>query len=184
LRSSFESASADQPFRSIASCGDFLERFIDRKLPKSLRRFIGVSDLVQSVLFAAQRHEGTFRGNTAAEARAWLATIAKRKIVDGIRRYQKRHCCVRGSEWLVSVRGQVNQEDGYQRLAAEDDATVLLAAISELPELQRKVITHRYIDGMTFNEIASELQIAVTTCRRLWLDGIDQLGQRLETILI
>jgi RNA polymerase sigma-70 factor (ECF subfamily) len=164
-------------------CGSFLSVFIERQLPQRLRRYLGVSDIVQSVLFAAERNRSSFRGNTAAQVRAWLAMVARRKIIDGLRRYQKQHCCVRASEWLASARTDEWSLEPHQRLASEEDAIRLIAAIDELPPLQREIVTLRYLHNMTFDEISAQLSIAVTTCRRHWLEGIESLGTRLQSLL-
>lgn len=60
---------------------------------------------------------------------------------------------------------------------------MLIRAVNELPCEVRNIVSIRYVDGLTFEEISERLNIATTTCRRRWLEGCDMLRQRLRCLL-
>jgi RNA polymerase sigma-70 factor, ECF subfamily len=160
----------------------FLAAFVNARLPMEVRRQVGASDVLQSVLFCAGQNMRTFQGTSEREFIAWIFEIARNRITDGIRRYRayqrKLAHCAENSE----LRGwnSVTSETPSRRLSLEEDAAALIKAIDLLPEDMRQLVLLRYSRGLTFEQIGQELRIPVTTCRRRWLGACRMLQSQLS----
>jgi RNA polymerase sigma-70 factor (ECF subfamily) len=127
-------------------------------------------------MLIATREFEKFRGESERELRAWLLKILSNQVVDGLRRYlgsEKRrlHRETRGESTLRRLPKQA--ETASQEAALREDAVKLMDAIALLPDEFRDIVQARYLEGLTFPEIAARLSIPVTTCRRRWLEAID-----------
>ncbi len=125
-----------------------------------------------------------FRGKSELEFRGWLVRIAERKILDGLRRYRRRVCPPRArARFIVEGSEPLDERTPRTQLALAEEARALLQAIAALPPDVRAIVVQRHIKGRTFAEIATELSIPVTTCRRRWLEGLQQIEHQLGTRL-
>ena len=170
--------------KELSSCHDFLLAFVNSKLPSGVRRHLGASDIVQSVLFIVSQKHATFRGDSEAEFRAWIFQIARRKIIDGIRRYRSRSSTINpSSNFGLLHSAAFDDESPSECLSLEEDARVLISAINKLPADVREIVTLRYAQNLTFEQIGAQLNLPVTTCRCEWLRGCEDLKQRLGSLL-
>jgi len=107
-------------------------------------------------------------------ARAWLYTIASRRLVD----FQRRGRVdgrMRGA--LAMERRPVSSEDERMiRLLADDRASVALA---ELPSDQRAAIAAHVIDDRGYPELAGELQTSEAAVRQRVSRGLATLRRRM-----
>ena len=161
---------------------DFLLAFVNSKLPSQLRRHLGASDIVQSVLFIVSRRHATFRGDSEEAFRAWILQIARHKIIDGIRRFRSRSATPPGVSAL-SQSVATDEETPSVHLSLEEDARVLISAVNELPSVEREIVTLRYAQNLTFEQISAQLQLPLSTCRHHWLKGCEDLKRRLGNLL-
>ena len=171
--------------RRVAELGkshDFLLAFVNAKLPSQLRRHLGASDIVQSVLFIVNRQHGTFRGDSEEAFRAWILQIARHKIIDGIRRFRSRSGRPPGDVG-PSQSSVIDEETPSVCLSLAEDARILISAVNELPSIVREIVTLRYAQNLTFEQIGAQLQLPVSTCRRHWLKGCEDLKKRLGNLL-
>ncbi len=167
----------------LAKSHDFLLAFINAKLPSQLRRHLGASDIVQSVLFIVNRRHATFRGDSEEAFRAWILQIARHKIIDGIRRFRSRS----GRPPAVVApphSASIDEETPSVCLSLEEDARALICAVNELPSVVREIVTLRYAQNLTFEQIGAQLHLPVSTCRRHWLKGCEELKKRLGNLLL
>ena len=161
---------------------DFLLAFVNAKLPSQLRRHLGASDIVQSVLFIVSRRHATFRGDSEEAFRAWILQIARNKIIDGIRRFRFRSATPPGV--CAPTHSVANDEETPSvRLSLDEDARVLISAVDQLPSLEREIVTLRYAQNLTFEQIGAQLHLPVSTCRHHWLKGCEDLKKRLGNLL-
>jgi len=161
---------------------DFLLAFVNAKLPSQLRRHLGASDIVQSVLFIVNRRHATFRGDSEEAFRAWILQIARHKIIDGIRKFRSRS----GRLPAVAAPSQsvaTDEETPSVCLSLAEDARILISAVNELPSVVREIVTLRYAQNLTFEQISAQLHLPVSTCRRHWLKGCEDLKKRLGNLL-
>lgn len=171
-------------FEELSSCHDFLLAFVNSKLPSRVRRHVGASDIVQSVLFIVSQKHTTFRGDSEAEFRAWIFQIARRKIIDGIRRFRSRSTTIHpSSDFGLMHSAAFDDESPSECLSLEEDARVIIAAINGLPADVRQIVTLRYAQNLTFEQIGAQLNLPATTCRCEWMRGCEDLKQRLGGLL-
>ena len=169
----------------LISGRDFLSAFVNSLLPSHLRRELGVSDIVQSVLFIVFRQQSSFHGDSEARFRAWIFQIARHKILDGIRKFRSRDSVSMCPPTDIQ---QFYSEVSYDetpsvRLSNEEDARVLITALEKLPTEVREIVILHYSEGLPFEEIGMRLKLSQTTCRRRWLEGCEVLRHQLVGLL-
>lgn len=200
IASSFPAAEVDEsglsqsdlsPWDSVARIEElqadhgFLAAFVNARLPMEVRRQVGASDVLQSVLFCAGQSLRSFQGTSEREFLAWIFEIARNRITDGIRRYRayqrKLAHCAENSE----LRGwnTVKTETPSRQMSLEEDVAALIKAIELLPQDMRQIVLLRYSRGLTFEQIGHELRIPVTTCRRRWLAACRLLQSQLGCLV-
>jgi RNA polymerase sigma-70 factor (ECF subfamily) len=159
----------------------FLYRFVSDRMPKSLQRFLGVSDIVQSVVFRIVNNRTQFLGSAEEQYRGWVLRIARNRMIDGIRKFRSSAEVgeLQGSS-LIDLAASCPSET----LSEEEQAELLIQAIDDLPLDYQQILLLRYRRGMTFPAIADELKIPVTTCRRKWLEACELLRVRLRPMIL
>ena len=157
--------------------------YVESRLPRRLRRHVGVSDVVQSVCCVAHARAGQFVGSSPSEYRGWLIRIAENKIVDSLRRYRQRTCPPKFRAVVKAVTAcEPISRTAESQVSLTEQAHLLLSSIGSLPDDVRQVIVLRYTREMPFDEIAETLQMSQTTVRRRWYEGLERLGNQLSVI--
>jgi len=121
-------------------------------------------ELTAETFLRAVRAAGSFdpaRGN----AKAWLFRIAQNVLRDA-RRRERRH----GSVSIETFRDLVSDAPSpEERLLHDEEVRRLLAAMEELPERDREVVSLRYASELEYAEMAAILGIREAAVRtRLW----------------
>jgi RNA polymerase sigma factor (sigma-70 family) len=108
-------------------------------------------DLAGEVFLHVVRGLPGFNGGEA-EFRAWTFTIAHRRLVDELRRRQRRPVAPAPADVIAEAAGAGGDvdEDAQARMAHAS----IRAAIDELPPDQRSVVLLRIIGDLTIDEIA------------------------------
>lgn len=125
-------------------------------------------DCVQEVFLRMMRDPPAAAGMPATVG--WLRRVTGRVVIDRWRSAVSRA----SRERVVAVREAERAAEGAcgdapdQRELSERIA----AALETLSEQQRMVLMARSYDGMTFQEIADELRIAVSTAKTHYLRGL------------
>jgi len=167
--------------KDLLHSSGFLYRFVSERMPKSLQRFLGVSDVVQSVVFRIIKNRAQFLGTAEEQYRGWVLRIARNRIIDGIRKFRS---SAQDSELHSSSLIDLATTCPSEALSEEEQAELFINAIDELPPDLQQVLLLRYHRGMTFPAIAEELKIPVTTCRRKWLEACEMLRDRLRPMIL
>jgi len=131
------------------------------------------SEVTQDVFVSAWKGRHQFdpeRGSLAG----WLVGIAKRRIVDHVRR-ERRH-----SDRRADGADEQAITDG-QQLDRIADRMVLARALTALAERPRRVITLAYIDGLTHQEIADRTGLPLGTIKSDIRRGLLVLRDQLES---
>ncbi len=141
-----------------------------RKVLRFVRRRVAsvedAEDLTQEVFAnAAASLEG--RGADSPTL-AWLYTVARRRIVDEARRG--------GRSQTVSLERVAAPMAREARYGAEV-ARALDAALTTLPEGQRRVMLGRLIQGLSFADLGRELETTEETCRMRFMRGLEHLRE-------
>lgn len=165
----------------------YLLGIANERVAPVLRPRLAASDIVQGSMLVATREFQQFRGASEAEFRAWLLQIVSSQMIDGYRRFvraEKRNAARDASASDSVLDGIADVGDSPSRLATLGEETArLLESIQSLPDDVRDVVQARYLEGLLFRQIAERLNLPVTTCRRLWLEGLETIGVRMGTEL-
>ncbi|HEY0119507.1 MAG TPA: RNA polymerase sigma factor [Cellulomonas sp.] len=128
-----------------------------------VRRLLGASDevddIVQETLVAAWLKLPSLADLGAV--RSWLIRIASRKTFDRLRR---RHPSV---DLAAQEPPEADHREPTRVVEARSQLQALSAALSELPEVQRRCWVLREIAEYSYDEIADELAVPVSTVRGL-----------------
>lgn len=154
---------------------EFLHAHVSRRLPTTVQREIGVSDVVQSVLLRIQLNRERFDGETSAQFRAWSLRIAENRVIDGLRRYRRRREMEKSALVTQAASPSPSDHSPPGVSAQREDARRLLEEVGKLPPVQRQVVMLRTTGGMTFGQIAERMDLPVTSCRREWLRALETL---------
>ena len=145
-----------------------LGREARQRLGANLAAKVDAADLVQETMLRAVQGLGRFRGRTPSELRGWL-----RSILDSSLSYARRH-------HLDAARRRVDREvpieaagepagagDTPSRvlIRSEQKAAMVLALLS-LTQEDRRVISWRYRDGLSFGAIGEELGVSADAARK------------------
>jgi RNA polymerase sigma-70 factor (ECF subfamily) len=143
-----------------------IEAYVRLNVGPALRARESCSDLVQTICREVLEDVVQFRGDADAQFRAWLLRLAQRKIH---MRHRAAHAQCRdvGREVPFEVPdgdGARRLLTGYgvlatptQELSIQEELERIEAAVAELPDEQRRVLTMARILGLSHGEIAEEL---------------------------
>lgn len=162
---------------------DFLIQFVQAAMPRSLQRYLGASDIVQSVVCRIEQHREEFRGQSSEQFRAWVLRIARNRIIDGLRRFRLKGSTAMASaskEWQERIDGVDRAAGPLETMLTHERAEALLEALQTLPQDIQRIVILRYSKEYTFEQIALEMKVPVTTCRRRWEYGCELLGEKLH----
>jgi RNA polymerase sigma-70 factor (ECF subfamily) len=117
------------------------------------------SDLVQQTLLEAWQQRDRFRGSGDAERAAWLREILAHNLADALRALARAKRDVRREQPLPAGPDAppAEQSTPSQRLARDEEAARLAAALAELPEAQRQALVMQYWEGLTLAQIGERL---------------------------
>jgi RNA polymerase sigma factor (sigma-70 family) len=133
------------------------------------RAVVGTADAEdvwsETFLAALRQYDGL---RPDSNVRGWLATIARNKGIDHLRRQAR-----------VEVRGAL---DTATIDRSDDDAAAdaLHAAITTLAPKQHDAVVYRYLADLPYEEVARLMDISPAAARRNAADGIARLRERLE----
>lgn len=125
-------------------------------------------DLSQEVFLRVFRTVGSFRGQSSL--RTWIYRIAINQARNRQRWWRRRHQSDQVSlDYHESTHGELPQRGDEARpdrlLARKETAARLWAALDRLPFDQRTAIVLREFEGMSYEEIAYSLDVAVGTVK-------------------
>ena len=110
-------------------------------------------------------------------ARAWTATITRRRAIDVVRSEQSGRN--REERTGSAVAPPATDPVGEQVVDA-DDRTRVRAALAHLSELQRQAIDLAYFQGLTYREVSEALDVPLGTVKTRMRDGLRRLAGIVE----
>ena len=173
--------SRDALGRTLESCRRYLLSVAREELNPDLRAKGGASDLVQDTFLDAQAAFDRFRGNSEPELRAWLRQLLCHRAAKFGRRYrttQKRRVDREGASGSVLADIPRSGSTPSTAVIAHEQAERLRQALGRLPDDYRQVITLRYVEQLSFDEVGRRMGRTPNAARLLWLRAIERV--RLE----
>ncbi len=154
----------------------FLLAIANAELPPALRAKGGASDLVQETLAAAHQSWHQFRGQTAAELRAWLRAILIRELAMFRRRYMETDARDVSREVpLAPDQAEEAHTTPVAELIRRETAVRMFEAINRLPDDWRAVVVWHAELGLTFAAIGERLGRSEDAARKVFDRAMDQL---------
>ncbi len=145
------------------------------------------SDIVQQTLTRAVKHAESFRGNSLAEWRLWLAAIARSQVRDAKRYWNANRRSIRNEVDIAGNDGEIaGDQTSPSSLMQQDELSNQLArSISKLSDAHRQIVEWRHRQELSHAEIAQRLGISVDAARqrakaamdalrKIWLDASGQ----------
>jgi RNA polymerase sigma-70 factor (ECF subfamily) len=131
-------------------------------------------DLLQETLLEAVRSAASFRGDAAVST--WMCAIARRRLA---RHYEseRRAEMARHSLRLVEEGHGPEEDDAAADQVARQDEVV--RALGRLPALQRQVLVLKYLEGMSVQDIATQVNRSRVQVQSLLQRGRDGLRRQL-----
>ena len=148
---------------------------------RTLGREEEARDVVQEAFLRAFRGLKGFRGQ--AKFSSWLYRITLNLCRDWIRR-ERRAPVVQLAEGVdpieVADERMAPTESVEDLVARQEMSEAVARAMSELPEEQRIAILLKEFHGLTFQEIADQLDCPLSTVKTRLYQGLSVLRRRLE----
>jgi RNA polymerase sigma factor (sigma-70 family) len=141
-------------------------------------------DITAETFAQAFRGRRSFRGDTDAQRRAWLLTIARRQIG----RYLRRGVVERRALERLGVSVPVAHEDDLRAIEDAAQLAELRATLSrELDRLrvdQRQALQLRVVEEHSYRDIAAALNITEQAARARVSRGLRSLSHALEAVAV
>jgi len=130
-------------------------------------------DLLQETLLEAVRSAHNFRGGSAAAT--WMCTIARRRLA---RHYEAERRAEIARNSLRLVEGGVEQEEASLAGMVERQDEVV-RALGRLPALQRQVLVLKYLEELSVQDIANQVNRSRVQVQSLLQRGREGLRRQL-----
>jgi RNA polymerase sigma-70 factor, ECF subfamily len=179
--------------REDSARGRLLERYRNYltllarlQIGRRLQGKVDAADLVQETFLKAHRDLAHFRGHTEAELVGWLRRILADCLAMLVRRYcgtarrDVRLECALSAELDQSSRvldqALVAKDSSPSHRAARREQVVLLAdALERLPADYREVLIRRHMEGLSFPEVARQMDRSLDSVKKLWTRALVQV---------
>jgi len=123
-----------------------------------------VADVVQETFLAAARSAATY-DETRGSLWFWLWGIARRHVALHYRKEERHDRLKQAEAWLAARNGQPLSGAPPEVLEAAELATLVRATLLELPEDYEMLLTAKYLDGVSVDEIALHERSTATAVR-------------------
>jgi RNA polymerase sigma factor (sigma-70 family) len=160
---------------------DLLHRWLAPSILGFLRGRIPseAEDLAASVWMEAARGLAGFEGDEAG-FRAWMFTIARRRMMNELRRRSRRPVELHAADTLPVP---VAADDPAVEVAEQEAGAAAVALIRRvLPELQGEVVLLRVVAELPVNDIATLLDLAPGHVRVLAHRGLAKLAEHFSRV--
>ncbi len=163
---------------AVASCVRTFAPLVLAIARQTLKDPLLIEDGVHEVFIELWRCAARFDPSKGS-ARTFVATIARRRLIDRGRYEQARVKGVTGLEGLAeAVRGGV--EDGAQRLASREDAERAGRMIDAMGEPQRTAVRLSLGEGWSHQRISDHLRVPLGTVKSMLRSTVLGLRERLS----
>lgn len=174
----------------LVACFDELTRYLERKVPSDLGRVVQADDILQQTYCQAFRDIGRFQARAPGAFYHWLRSIADNRLLDAVRTERRQK---RGGGWkrLSATGGRESRRSFLQMLSAEvrtpsslaagrEAERALNVALAGLSEEYRTVIQLRHLQGLSIEQVATEMKRSADVIRGLLYRARKKLREALE----
>ena len=136
-----------------------------RFLLRRTRNHCDAEELTQQVF--ADATSALSRSDPPRSMRGWLYAVAERRLIDEVRRRK------RAATFVDAATPELGN-------TAEDTMQALEDAVDRLPDLQRRVVVMRVVEGRTYAEIAQALGCNEAACKMRLSRALRHLRDELD----
>jgi len=144
-----------------------LHDYVDANIPSRMRRIVSADDIMQDIWITVVRGASDITSTGSDEFDPWLTRIAQRRIADAIRRagalkrgrrdvivYERRQ-----TTSFADLFGRVSssQDSPSKDVSTREAVHAVQIALAALPRDYRKVVTLRYIEGRSHDQIGNAM---------------------------
>ena len=169
--------------QALESCRAYLLKIAEHDIDPTLRPKGGASDLVQQTFLEAQRDFGRFTGGSEEELLAWLRQLLRNNLANFARDFRQTGKRRIDREVALDTPDSTGGPAAAWPLgdvaSAGERAELVRRAVDRLPEDYRRVLTLRYHEGRSFEEIARLMGRAPNAARKLWARAVEALEAEL-----
>jgi RNA polymerase sigma-70 factor (ECF subfamily) len=177
--------------RLLGAYRHYLLVLADAGIGRGLRAKADPSDLAQEALLLACQNFARFRGTTEAELVAWLRRILARCLAQLGRRYLAAAArdlerergledALRDSTAALARLVQTREDSPSGNAIQVERAVILAGLLSELPEDYRRVIVHRDLEQLSWEDVGARMGRSPDAARMLWARALRQFGPMVQ----
>lgn len=152
------------------------ERYYNRIYKLSIRYLkspVLAQEIVQDVFLKLWFERKNMKAELPVEA--WLVTVAQNKLINQLKKL--------ASEWNMrktySEDADSNEAEAEAKLFSADLEKQVQLLINNLPQMQKQVYQFAKINGLSYNEIATRLNISPLTVKTHMARAIDKIRKSL-----
>lgn len=134
-----------------------------------------VEDVVQDIFVDVWRSAGRYDPAVASEA-TFIATIARRRVIDRRRRAGRRV----NPEPLDEELAPGAEDQGLRQVELDDEAQNAREAVAQLSGDRRRVLEMSVVEGLTHREIAADTGIPLGTVKSHIRRGLAAVSEKLK----
>jgi len=134
-----------------------------------------VEDVVQDIFVDVWRSAGRYDPAVASEA-TFIATIARRRVIDRRRRAGRRV----DPEPLDEELAPGAEDEGLRQVDLDDEAQQAREAVAQLSGDRRRVLEMSVVEGLTHREIAADTGIPLGTVKSHIRRGLAEVSEKLK----
>ncbi|TWT61422.1 RNA polymerase sigma factor [Rubinisphaera italica] len=159
---------------------EYLTTIAQSELRQELQSKVGTSDLIQESMLEAWSEMHCFRGSSEGEFRLWIARLFRHNLIDQARKYRKTQSRNLSLEIRIDQHHhqnilESNELSGSRIMLLRENDEMLLRAVNQLPEKQKSVILLKHENGLSYEEIAEQMNVKATAIRKIWSRAIQTL---------
>lgn len=157
-------------------------------LDDRIRHRVSEADVVQETFANAIKYFDNFRGTSTAEFASWLRKI----LINCVARQTERHLVTAGRDARREISLQAlqqradkstysmidlvsNDRSPSARIEDFERLHALIGIVEQLSPEQRDCVKMRHLDGLSFREVAHELNCSETAARMRYSRGIEKI---------
>ena len=165
---------------------NYLELLARLEIGRRLQSKFDAADIVQETFLDAHATFAEFRGSTERELVAWLRQVLAYNLASLVRHYcgtQRRNVGLErelaadldASSQALDPGFMATTSSPSQQAARREQAVLLADALGRLSADYREVIILRQLQGLTFPEVARQMNRSVESVKKLWVRGLARL---------
>ena len=158
--------------------GSILTRLVARQLDRA-----SAEEIVQDVFVSVWRHAGDFDARRGG-FRAWLFQIARRRIINELRRRRSRPSLEPDPEGALLDALRDTAPDLDEQVAGAERSCTVRSALRVLSRPQREAVAMAFLQELTHEEVSNVLRVPLGTTKTRIRTGLRKLRVELTSLRV